>query len=403
MTSPIGHRFCLLCLILPLAVAAYGDGGTIVSGPGPDGAPGLRYAYYEAEVATLLDLTELKPARTGVLPDLSLPRGARDEYFAVEWYGSVEIPTDGDYTFYTESDDGSLLAIGDQLVVENDYDHGATEKSGKVHLAAGHHPIWAAYFQGAGDKAWSVAWEGPGIEKSGIPASALSQSDKAYRLPEGAPKTTSLEWPEIGVRFDVCVDTRAETSLDFMQDAIPETIRKHFPVIWAKVGTERTKMPAVVRFTIRHGIDVPAYAAGSGIVFSAEHFTRNPDDLGCVIHELTHIVQSYRDIPEGTGWIVEGLADYVRYRSAADHSGWGIQVPYREGMQYTEGYGTAAGFFIWIEKAYDPDMAVKLARALKLGTYTPDIWVTSTGKSLDELWEEYKTVPAPVPARPDAQ
>ncbi len=394
---------CLLCSALLLAVAAHADGGAVVGGPGRAGGPGLHCTYYEGEIATLLDLGELRPTKSGIAPDFSLPSSAREEYFAIEWYGAIEIAVEGDYTFTTESDDGSLLAIGGGLVVRNDYDHGTVEESGTVHLTAGKHPIWVAYFQGAGDRAWSVAWEGPGIAKSPIPAAVLSQAPRAYTLPQGTPKTTSLEWPEIGVRFDVRVDTRAEPKLDFMQDAIPETIRKHFPVIWETIGTERTRMPAEVRFTVRPGIDVPAYAAGSGIAFSAEHFTRHPDDLGCVIHELTHIVQSYRDIPEGTGWIVEGLADYVRYRSAADHSGWGIQVPYRPGMQYTEGYGTAAGFFIWIEKDYDPRMAAKLNRALKHGEYTPEIWVTATGKSLDELWEQYKTVPAPVPARPDAQ
>jgi hypothetical protein len=387
----------ILCLV---AVAAWADTGTVTAA---DGAPGLRYAYYETDLGSVLDLAGLTATSEGTVADFTLPEGIRTETYGVEWYGALEVPTDGDYTFYTESDDGSLLAIGAEVVVWNDYDHGATEVSGKVHLAAGQHPVWVGFFQGMGDQAMSVKWEGPGIEKSPIPAAALTLAPRAYTPPTGGVKTTTLAWPEIGQGFDVRVDTRAAPALAFMQDVIPEVIAKNFPKMWEKLGTDRTHMPATVRFTMRHNIDYPAYASGGGVTFSAEWFTERPGDLGCIVHELSHIVQSYDKQPEGTGWISEGLADYVRYYCAVDTNGWGIQVPYRPGMKYTEGYGTAAGFFYFVEKTYDPKIAVKLGHSLKYGDYTPDLWKDATGKTLDELWEEYKTAPAPVPARPDAQ
>ena len=44
------------------------------------------------------------------------------------WKGYLDIPKSGGYRFWTESDDGSLLSIDGEMVVNNDGDHGMTEK-----------------------------------------------------------------------------------------------------------------------------------------------------------------------------------------------------------------------------------------------------------------------------------
>ena len=44
--------------------------------------------------------------------------------FAMRWRGEITIPSDGDYSFRTTSDDGSMLFIDRQLVVDNDGLHG---------------------------------------------------------------------------------------------------------------------------------------------------------------------------------------------------------------------------------------------------------------------------------------
>ncbi len=58
--------------------------------------------------------------------------------------GSVSRSTDGVYTFYTNSDDGSGLYIGGEQVVRNDGRRGMVERAGLIGLRAGVHAIRAA-------------------------------------------------------------------------------------------------------------------------------------------------------------------------------------------------------------------------------------------------------------------
>jgi len=81
------------------------------------------------------------------------------------------------FLFYTESDGGTKLFLGKGLAVNNDGGHAMVEKSGKVSLAEGLCPIRVEYFEGGGGEGLKVSYEGPGIEKQAIPASALF-SDK---------------------------------------------------------------------------------------------------------------------------------------------------------------------------------------------------------------------------------
>lgn len=43
---------------------------------------------------------------------------------------------------------------------------------------------------------------------------------------------------------------------------------------------------------------------------AADWVKSQPNDFGMVVHELTHLVQRYP--PGSPGWLVEGIADYIR-------------------------------------------------------------------------------------------
>ena len=79
--------------------------------------------------------------------------------------GFILIQEKGVYTFYTDSDDGSQLFIGDNLVVDNDGLHSMTEVSGSVALAAGHHPIRVTYFEKNGGNQLNIYFESVKIQK----------------------------------------------------------------------------------------------------------------------------------------------------------------------------------------------------------------------------------------------
>jgi hypothetical protein len=348
--------------------------------------------YHEGDFGSALDLDGNEPVSKSVAADFAFPPGARNEFFGLEYFGAITVPADGVYTFYTTSDDGSRLYIADKLVVPNDYPHGATEKKGTIGLRAGRHPIYVAYFQGAVDAVLQVLWEGPGIEKGPIPPEALTQHPKAVRFPADAVSTTELEWPDIGRKLTVTVDTRDAPELGDLRTTIPDVLRKHYPDMLSVLAVEGRPVPTKVGFSVRHGIDNPAFASGGRIVLSAEWFTSHPDDLGCFVHEMVHLIQRYPGSRGTPGWLVEGIADYVRYKVGAD-TRWHIPKSYREGSSYTNGYGVTAAFLVYIERTHDPDLVKKLNRALAEGTYKGDLFRDYTGKTVDELWADYKAWP----------
>ena len=97
----------------------------------------------------------------------------RSSNFALLMEGFLQIDTAGDYTFYTHSDDGSKLYVNDELVVDNDGDHGVRERVGKIRLDKGKHTIRAEFFNGGGGYWLDVFYKGPGLAKQMIPADKL--------------------------------------------------------------------------------------------------------------------------------------------------------------------------------------------------------------------------------------
>ena len=137
--------------------------------------PGINYKYYETkpEEDALKYFSAMKPLKIGVTDTFSLKVKQRDENFALLFKGLIRIPRSGKYTFYTKSDDGSRLYIGETCVVKNDGYHGMENQSGSLELTAGFHPIIVTYFQGTGGLGLETAWKGPEISKQPIPASVL--------------------------------------------------------------------------------------------------------------------------------------------------------------------------------------------------------------------------------------
>jgi hypothetical protein len=136
--------------------------------------PGLNYKYFEAgSFSNVPDFSKLTPKKIGIANYFDLSVADKADNYAISFDGIIDIPTDGQYTFYTNSDDGSMLYINNKLVVNNDGRHGAIEKSGSVSLKAGKHSISVGFFQFNWDKSLQVSYAGPGISKRAIPSSIL--------------------------------------------------------------------------------------------------------------------------------------------------------------------------------------------------------------------------------------
>ena len=102
---------------------------------------------------------------SGLADEINLMNAEKEEYFAMKFEGFFMAPQTGIYTFYSSSDDGTKLFIHDKLVVDNDYTHGMTEKSGSIALEEGMHPLELLFFQGYGGLGLEVKFAGPEIDK----------------------------------------------------------------------------------------------------------------------------------------------------------------------------------------------------------------------------------------------
>jgi len=135
---------------------------------------GLEYKYYEGEWRNLPDFDQLIPLKSGHVFGFGLDEITPYRYnYAIDFSGYIKIPVDGSYTFYTSSDDGTKLYIGEELVVDNDGWHSVEKASGTIILKAGSYPIKLGYFQVTGEATMDVYFKGPGIEEQPIPASLL--------------------------------------------------------------------------------------------------------------------------------------------------------------------------------------------------------------------------------------
>lgn len=113
--------------------------------------PGIQYNYYQPEKdITMKAAFAGQPVETGIADIISVMNKKRVDKFAFEFTGYIKIAKDGVYTFFTQSDDGSKLFIDEEEVVDNDGDHGTTEKEGKAALKKGYHKIRVTYFDSGG-------------------------------------------------------------------------------------------------------------------------------------------------------------------------------------------------------------------------------------------------------------
>jgi hypothetical protein len=136
-------------------------------------------------------LLALTPEKSGQIDGLVLPdRGDKAEAIrgkeesnrdqagpqnGIAFQGFVDVAADGQYTFTVTSDSGAVLWLHDSLVIDDDFTHGDTPRSGTVRLKAGWHPIRLFYRHEPAQFAprLLVTLEGPGMERGEIPQKML--------------------------------------------------------------------------------------------------------------------------------------------------------------------------------------------------------------------------------------
>jgi hypothetical protein len=161
---------------------------------------------------------------------------------------------------------------------------------------------------------------------------------------------------------------------------------RQYQMINDELKSDGYKPPTQVTMTLKTNYRGVAATGGTRITGSAKYFHDHPDDVGAMVHETVHVVQHYR-ARSNPGWLVEGVADYVRFFKY-EPGKIGRINPDR--ARYDGAYRQTAAFLNYVAGKYDKDLVRKLNAAMRRGEYKEGLWPEFTKKTAKELGEEWK-------------
>lgn len=201
-------------------------------------------------------------------------------------------------------------------------------------------------------------------------------------------------------KFRYIIDSsKAPALTEWTEKELLPVIEEWYPRLVELLPSDGYRAPDVVNFEFRDDMGgTPAYAAGNRISLSATWF---PGQLqreakGCVVHEMGHVVQNYwrarqtnRNPSPTPGWVTEGICDYIR---------WFLYEPQSKGAivrdpnqaKYDASYRITANFLDWLVTSKDKDLVRKLNAAAREGRYDEKLWKEWTGRTVQELGEEWQ-------------
>jgi hypothetical protein len=191
-----------------------------------DGATaGTRASWFalQGETAVLPDFNAMTPYGGAVLASIDIPstggvfsQSGRADSVAAVFEGYLLVPTAGIWKLSTESDDGSRLLIGTEVIVLNDGLHGMVERFGEVALEAGLHPFRVEFFENFGGAGLVVRWEGPGTARAVIPPSAYSNGGRVMAIDLDGDGTVGA--PDLAMLLSAWGPAAQGTPADFNRD-----------------------------------------------------------------------------------------------------------------------------------------------------------------------------------------
>lgn len=189
---------------------------------------------------------------------------------------------------------------------------------------------------------------------------------------------------------EITVDSSAAPDLAAWGEKAKEICTAWYPEICRLLSTQDFKSPKSLKFVFRTGQDAPAYTAGHEISIKVEWVRAHPDDLGMMVHELTHVIQAYPRNSHNTGWLVEGIADYIRWWRYQPESDGGRRPLDFTKATYHDAYRTTAQFLAFSADKYNMGLVPALDLALRKAEDPMPVFKEKTGHTADELWEEFK-------------
>ena len=198
---------------------------------------------------------------------------------------------------------------------------------------------------------------------------------------------------DVDGKYTITFDTTDVPELRGFVDAkLKPVCTEWYPKIVALLPSEQFTPPDQFTIVFHSDMDGVAHASGTTVHCAGTWFLRNVNGEapGAIVHEMVHIVQQYRPRRGGNrnpGWMVEGVADYIRW--FLYEPGELRPQPNPERSNFDDSYLTSAAFLNYVVSKYDADLVKKFNAAMREGAYADDLWVEFTGKTAPQLWEEY--------------
>ena len=121
--------------------------------------PGCRYTYHTGEFAWSADVKKSPVKGSGVMDAPSIENAPDQDHFGYIFTGYIDVPEEGIWSFSLTSDDGAVLEIDGQLVVNNDGSHSAITTMGRIPLRKGLHSYKLVYLEDYEGQALAWGWK----------------------------------------------------------------------------------------------------------------------------------------------------------------------------------------------------------------------------------------------------
>jgi hypothetical protein len=223
--------------------------------------------------------------------------------------------------------------------------------------------------------------------------SEIDVDDGREHPPAAEPPPFPPDVLTVAGKYEIVFDlSQAPELKEWVDTKLKPVCAKWYPMIVEMLPSDGYTAPD--RFTIVFHSDMRGVANASGrrINCAVPWFKQNLEGeaVGAVVHEMVHIVQQYRRGRGGNrnpGWMVEGLADYIRWFLYEPEDKRPRPNPQR--AKYTDSYRTTAAFLAYVTQTHDKEIIKKFNTAMREGKYSEDLWKQYTGKTVDELWADY--------------
>src|SRR5665213_1856710 len=245
-----------------------------------------------------------------------------------------------------------------------------------------------------------------GIFLTGFGARAAQVGGDGASAPPAA--AAAPETPNAGVetleagdgKYQITLNTTDAPDLtEWAKTKLAPVVVAWYPRIVKMLPSDGFEAPTKFSITFSpryHGV---AATGGTRIMCAPDWFRHNLDGeaRGAVVHEMVHVVQQYgrarRNNPNATrppGWLVEGIPDYIRWYLYEPQSHGADISPRRAARaKYDGSYRVSANFLNWVVNKYDKKIVAELNDVLRSGKYDENIWKERTGKTVQELGDEW--------------